>query len=317
MSATILKYRIPGESVVEQKGLFKVVPDKELDKFTGFVVGDFQLQHIYGFFPGLKDEEVREFLSAPVEMDKEQYTRIATEYIEKMKEGEMDKIILSRVQSQKMTDSPNVIFNSLCEAYPKAFVYYVSSPLFGTWIGATPERLVRVRNKEAMVVALAGTKLSMDNSPWRQKEIGEQAYVTDFLEKQLTLEGVRNLVLKGPGELTAGPVKHLYTELTFDGDVDVWKIIKSIHPTPAVCGIPQDLTKQIIVEFEPHQRGLYTGIIGLLEKDKVELFVNLRCGQIIDNEFFMYLGGGLTKYSVPEEEWEETLNKAKTLSTFL
>lgn len=316
MKKTILKYRLPGDTVRNQKGIFDLIQRDELQGFQGFVVGDFQLDKVYGFYPGLEDSSELS-VKAPVIMNKETYFEIASNYIEKMQDGNFDKIILSRVQKEKLTRGQDLIFDALCKAYPSAFVYLISSPHFGTWIGATPERLLQKDDVKAMVVALAGTKLSIDESPWRKKEIEEQAYVTEFLKKRLEKNKVRDLRVTGPGELIAGPVKHLYTELTFDNSIDVWKIIQAIHPTPAVCGMPQDLTREIILRTEPHNRSLYSGVIGLINENKVDLFVNLRCGQIIDNEIFMFLGGGLTRYSDPEEEWLETMNKAKTLSAFL
>ena len=146
-----------------------------------------------------------------------------------------------------------------------------------------------------------------------EKEFQEQGLVTAYVAAVLKEVGAVSTVSPRE-ELIAGPVKHLINR--FDCKVDrtnVFELIDLLHPTPAVSGLPIDKAQELIARVEPHQRLLYSGIVGVLSKEELSLYVNLRCGQIIDENLYLYLGGGLTKDSSPEDEWMETENKAQTL----
>jgi isochorismate synthase len=91
-------------------------------------------------------------------------------------------------------------------------------------------------------------------------------------------------------------------------------LTKAFHPTPAVCGVPLQKAKEVIAELEPHKRSYYTGYLGIVSPNKeLNLFVNLRCLQVLPNRLALYLGGGITANSNAEKEWAETNFKAETL----
>jgi isochorismate synthase len=94
-------------------------------------------------------------------------------------------------------------------------------------------------------------------------------------------------------------------------------LLKHLHPTPAVAGLPQKIAVQYLSALEQHERRLYSGIIGRMKEGQEQLFVNLRCAQILDNQLYAYVGGGFTADSDPEQEWQETENKSKTLLQLL
>lgn len=119
----------------------------------------------------------------------------------------------------------------------------------------------------------------------------------------------------------------------------IGKLIAAIHPTPAVCGIPRESAKQFILEKENYDREFYTGFLGELniknEKKRSgnrrnqenqayaavvrssALFVNLRCMKLDENRAYIFVGGGITKDSDPDAEWEETRNKSQTMKAVL
>src|SRR6202021_687877 len=95
-------------------------------------------------------------------------------------------------------------------------------------------------------------------------------------------------------------------------------LVSELHPTPAVCGIPLNDATQFIKETEGYDRGYYTGFLGPCNMDgKTELYVNLRCAELFADCINLYVGGGITKDSIPENEWEETEMKSKTLLSAL
>ena len=101
-------------------------------------------------------------------------------------------------------------------------------------------------------------------------------------------------------------------------------LIRALHPTPAVCGLPRENAKQFILENEQYNRSFYTGFLGELnfQKNKTvsessSLFVNLRCMNIIDKKVSIFVGGGITKDSNAKKEWEETVSKSKVMKRVL
>jgi isochorismate synthase len=99
--------------------------------------------------------------------------------------------------------------------------------------------------------------------------------------------------------------------------VQAWEIAKDLHPTPAVSGTPRKDALDWIRSEEKHERQFYAGIIGSMDEHSMNLYVNLRCAQIIGSDIYLYVGGGFTADSIPEKEWEETENKSKTLLNLL
>lgn len=310
-----LRYRFPGEPIVEKKGGFKRRSSVELSDFKGFVISLFDNSEIYIFEEGLEESATDH--PRPFILDRDGYRILAQGYIERMQRSELDKVILSRIQEEKLSVSPIELFEKLEEAFPKAFVYLIESKSIGTWIGASPEILLEAKYGTAKIMSLAGTKKANDQSEWGEKEREEQRIVTQFLRDEIRVFSPLKLEESPVFDRPAGPVKHLCSELQFELQGSPLEFITRIHPTPAVCGQPRTTALQLIQEFEPHRRLFYAGMIGVLEKDHARVYVNLRCAQIIDNHIYLYVGGGLTKDSIVNDEWNETLNKAETIRQFL
>jgi len=92
------------------------------------------------------------------------------------------------------------------------------------------------------------------------------------------------------------------------------ELLCKLHPTPSVGGLPIKKALDFIVQNEKHNRAYYAGFLGPINiSKKSAIFVNLRCLQLIENEFVLYSGAGITASSVAEKEWEETENKMLTL----
>lgn len=312
---TTLKYRLPHQKVVEINGSFQKVND--ISAFEGMVISNFEGTEFYGFFEGLSEENALSILR-PIVVSKEMYLFQLEHFIESLKTEQVEKAILSRVkQVQNDKENLDLLFDKLESNYPNAFCYYFDSPQFGTWIGATPESLIQIEGHEAKTIALAGTKRVSDSSDWGKKELYEQEIVKisilDSIQHFDPLVQVSEL-----SELVAGPVKHLVNHFSFVFDQSrTLELLQILHPTPAISGFPKDKALSIIHALEGHQRRFYAGIIGFKSIQKTALFVNLRCAEQIGNELFLYLGGGITKDSIPESEWQETENKAKTITDLL
>lgn len=307
----ILKYRIPEKEIVQLTGLFKRVASFE--NIEGFIISTFDKTERFHFIKSNSAEDVSDSKDIPFCISKETYLEIGRDFLNSIKSNNISKAILSRVKKVNLEIELSDFFNRLCVIYPNAFVYIVSSPLFGTWIGASPEVLIEANGQTAKTMALAGT-LADNEKNWGNKEKIEQNLVNDFILRQLQGLNVSNLQIEEQKEVQAGPVKHLKSSFEFqlNGNSPIG-IAENLHPTPAVSGFPQLEAMKLIRNTEKHKRKLYAGMIGLITSATTNIYVNLRCAEIINNNAFLYLGGGYTKDSIVESEWNETENKAKTL----
>lgn len=260
--------------------------------------------------------------------------------LEQLRSGQLQKVVLSRNIKVPNSQSPLDLFQKLIGKYSNAFCYLWYHPKVGMWLGATPEILLRTDNKRLITMSLAGTQPYNDNGnlSWGVKELTEQQMVTDYIANVLKNE-ITNMHIADLESIRAGQLMHLRTKITGLFDTNLAKIIRALHPTPAVCGMPLPAAKQFIGDNENYQREYYTGFLGELNfKTKIErsrsnrnqenksyrtikttseLFVNLRCMQLVTDAVLIYVGGGITKESDPKEEWKETIAKSRTMSNIL
>jgi len=251
----------------------------------------------------------------------EEYIRSIEEAVAAIREGELSKVIISRlIPMKRPARSLESIFRQLHDQTPNAFTYLVSLPGTGTWMGATPEVLLKSHGLVFETVSLAGTQVRKYDSEdycWKTKDIEEQAFVSRYMLELFHLFDIHKYRTTGPETLESGKVAHLKTSFFFPAEKIencLGNFVSELHPTPAVCGLPKNLADEYILEKEKHDRKYYSGYLGPWKlNQQVNLFVNLRCMEITDNQFILYAGGGITSKSIPELEWEETNQKAKTL----
>jgi isochorismate synthase len=212
-------------------------------------------------------------------------------------------------------------FEKLVQLYPTTFVYCFYHPKVGTWLGATPEQLLKANDTEFQTIALAGTQKDAGSNEvvWPKKEQEEQQFVTDYI-----VEKVKNvaseIVVSKPYSLKAGSIWHIKTDITgtLNSSSSLQQVIQLLHPTPAVCGLPKEQSKEFILENENYDRKFYTGFLGELNiKNQTDLFVNLRCMEIEVAQAHLFEGCGITKDSIPQNEWEESNNKSLTMKRIL
>lgn len=260
--------------------------------------------------------------SENISISKSDYLDRATYLINKLEEGELQKVVLSRVVQKDLNKElkTSELLKMLVDSYKEAFVYLFHLPGEGTWIGASPETLYKSVNNNIITTALAGTRLANENNGdplWTLKEKEEQHFVTLFIESLLSELGIVGYEQTGPVTVVAGNLAHLETIFKIPASVvesKAGKLIAGLHPTPAVCGLPKAEAYMLIQKAEQHQRRYYTGFLGPWNmNEESQLFVNLRCAELDSNKINIYVGGGLTAASNPEDEYQETIRKSKTL----
>ncbi|MBX9886609.1 MAG: isochorismate synthase [Flavobacteriaceae bacterium] len=247
--------------------------------------------------------------------------------IKAIKENQMKKVVLSRRETVAVTDFDLLTtFQKLIALYPTAFVYCYYHPKVGTWLGATPEQLVKSTDSEFETIALAGTQKDQGSSEviWQKKEQEEQQFVTDYIVAKLNNK-VSGLKVSSPYSVKAGMIWHIKSNITavFNERTKLKEIVQLLHPTPAVCGFPKEESKAFILNQEQYDRKYYTGFLGELNQKGIngtlssDLFVNLRSMEIEGNKANIYIGCGITKDSDPTKEWEESVNKSLTMKRVL
>ena len=263
-----------------------------------------------------KDQDI------PNETAKNQFETLVAKGIQAIENNEFKKVVLSRKESLNLVDFDLIAaFEKLVQLYPIAFVYCFYHPKIGTWLGATPEQLLKANDTQFQTIALAGTQKDTGSNKviWSKKEQEEQQFVTDYIVEKLQ-EVASEVLVSKPFSFKAGSIWHIKTDIsgTLNSGSSLQQVIQLLHPTPAVCGFPKEQSKEFIIENENYNRTFYTGFLGELNiEEKTDLFVNLRCMEIGDAQAHLFMGCGITKDSIPEKEWEESKNKSATMKRIL
>ena len=264
---------------------------------------------------------------------KSKHLELVQKGIDAIAKNRFKKVVLSRKETVSFEGFDLVsAFQKLLNTYPEAYTYCFFHPEIGLWLGGFSEQLIRIKNRNLQTMAVAGTQVYHENKAvvWQNKEKIEQRFVTDFIVESLKND-VSNLLISEPYTMKAGNLMHIKTDITanLDEPENLRKVIEILHPTPAVCGFPKDSAKAFILENEGYDRAFYSGFLGELNNDfekgenSTDLYVNLRCMQVQADpktkkaKVYLYVGGGITIDSIPEKEWQETVNKSKTMKKIL
>lgn len=231
------------------------------------------------------------------------------------------KLVLARTLevAHRRTD-PLLLFEHACKRYPEAFVTLFLAPQCGMWLMATPEVLLTHDDTCWHTMALAGTMRYSDPLPsWSQKNVNEQAYVSRYINECL-VRYCHDVNMNGPYTTRAGNLVHLRTDFSFslNGDTRVGELLHSLHPTPAVCGLPKQEAQQFIMDNESIDRSYYSGFSGPFNLGgQTALYVSLRCMRILADRYRLYAGGGILPQSEESLEWDETAAKMQAMLSLI
>ncbi len=325
---TFAIYRLPNEEhhFLIQANKEDVIPFHELDNEPAFVFHPFE-ESVASPALALKANNIHinpkfSFKSihqgSPYYISEPEYIPLLEGFVDHIQNGAFHKAICSRIIRKEMhVEDLYPLFIRLKEQYPFAFIYLINIPDVGCWMGATPEILLTDHDKMGETVALAGTRPLSSTEDWGKKEIIEQQMVERYMANIL-IRRKKSFQKLGPFTVKAGRVMHLKTRFRFPLESNWKDVALDIHPSPAVCGLPKEKAKAFIHDTEPHERAYYCGFLGPVNMNgKTDLFVNLRCMQVFNDTFALYVGGGITADSIPQKELEETIWKSRTLSDII
>jgi menaquinone-specific isochorismate synthase len=251
--------------------------------------------------------------------------------LESIQTQQFNKIVLAHAVDiiSPLAFNPVYSLNNLRQLYPNCYVFSSCNGLGQYFLGASPERLVCLQTHLLVTDALAGTaprgkttqedaKLatSLLTSP---KEMHEHQVVIDFLTSQMTQLGLSPE--RFPLCLRQLPnIQHLHTPIRalVPAQVHLLDIVAALHPTPAVAGLPREITCAQIDRLEPFERSLYAGPIGWVNhKGDGEFVVGIRSALVEGCRARLFAGAGIVQGSDPERELAEVQLKLQILRAAL
>jgi isochorismate synthase len=245
-------------------------------------------------------------------------------------EGSLEKVVLARsvlVHSERPTDPFGLVYH-LGLANPSCYIY---ATVIGNkaFVGASPELLLEQDRRRVRVNPLAGSagrgKGDDDMAVGRQllssgKDRSEHAIVVDDLVARLRSLTSQLDYPDGPSLRRMATVQHLSTEILGEllHDVSTFDVLTSIHPTPAVGGMPRTEALAFIDKAEGIDRGWYSGGVGWIDPGGgARVALALRCALIDGKTSRLYAGNGIVGASDPAAELVETRLKFQPLLTLL
>jgi isochorismate synthase len=241
--------------------------------------------------------------------------------------GRIDKVVLARRIVLRATTDLDVVaaLRHLARTAPESTTFAFTRN-GTTFLGATPERLVRTSGRSFETVAIAGSAPrggdAAEDATFAlallasEKDREEHAVVVDMLRASLAPIVETLHVAETPVILPLRHLQHLETPITGTtrDEAGLLALAGRLHPTPAVGGTPRDVALGLIAEHESFDRGWYAGPVGWLGADgDGEMMVALRCGLVQGSQATLFAGCGIVADSDPAREWEESRLKLRTM----
>lgn len=241
--------------------------------------------------------------------------------------GDIMQLVLSQRLSAKYSASPFALYKNLHKLNPSPYMYYFDLDEFHI-VGASPEILVRLENNRVTVRPIAGTRPRGANADEDEKlRSGLLADDKELAEHLMLIDLGRNDVGRvcktGSVEVTEKMKVEAYSHVMHmvsnvegnrsDG-IGAIDILRACFPAGTVSGAPKIRAMELIHGMEPVKRGIYSGAIGYLSwQGNLDTAIAIRTAVIKDRTLHVQAGAGIVYDSVPENEWQETMNKAHVI----
>lgn len=256
--------------------------------------------------------------------DRAAWEQAVTRALDEIASGRVSKVVLARqvlVEADRLI-STRVLLNRLRQGHPSCFAFAC-----GSFVGASPELLVRRMGSEVVSGPTAGTvargaTIDDDNAlatalTTSAKDSAEHRIVVDAVMEALTPWCRTIKAAEHPEVVRLATVSHLTTTVRgtlSEPTPSVLELVGALHPTPAVGGMPLREALELIAELEPFDRGLYAGPVGWVDaRGDGEWAVALRCAQVDGSRARLFTGAGIVAGSDPSAEWAETQSKLEPM----
>ena len=258
---------------------------------------------------------------------KEEFEESVLKIKQYITEGEAIQVVLSQRLVQPTDVAPFEIYRALRTINPSPYMFFLDFTDFHI-IGASPEILVRVEEDAVMTRPLAGTR-PRGKSPTEDAML-EQELRSDEKERAehiMLVDLGRNDIgrVSEPGTVEVSDlmdveryshVMHLVTHVQgrLQRDLTAFDALRACFPAGTVSGAPKIRAMEIIAELEPEKRGPYAGAVGYFSfSGNMDMAIAIRTMVMTKGVAYVQAGGGIVYDSVPEREFEESMNKAKAL----
>jgi menaquinone-specific isochorismate synthase len=253
--------------------------------------------------------------------DENFFRRSVARAVELIADGRFNKIVLARCKELTAANSlhPLRILNGLRQRFPDCYAFSFANGRGQSFIGASPERLLRVEAGRLLTEALAGSaprgRTAREDAALGEallrgdKDRREQRMVLESIIRRLAPLGLKPEHPDKPALLRLANVQHLQTPVraVLPAGVRLLDALARLHPTPAVGGSPREAACAHIRRLEAFPRGLYAGPVGWIDhQGGGEFFVGIRSALIDGARARVYAGGGIVAGSEPEKEFAET-----------
>jgi len=257
------------------------------------------------------------------------YAEAVAEALSRIRAGELEKVVLARAL---VAGNPGIdlaaLLAELRRRDPECDLFAAPADDDDTFVGATPETLLRREGDRVVSLPHAGTAARWPDDPGRDRQAAEALVrsAKNQREHAAVVEAVADTLARHCTKLRVDPEPHLVATAT------VWHLATAVrgrlrrfapsalalaaelHPTPAVCGTPADVAGALIARLEPASRGLYSGLVGWVDtRGDGEWAVSLRCALITRALVRVQAGAGIVALSQPDLEVEETELKFRTI----
>lgn len=252
--------------------------------------------------------------------------------LNELNNGRVDKLVLSRALSFRTENAFkwSAILTELFDRFPDCYLFFIKK-FDSVFFGSSPEMFLKVSNNIAEVESVAGSAprgeksesdYEFENSlKTSKKNHQEHLFVSDFISDILIKYSDNVRVIEEKQIRKLDNIQHLITRISaeLNSKDNLFEMIDALFPTPAVCGVPKESAMNLIRKLESHDRGLYSGIVGVMDFDgNCELAVSIRSALFKDGIITAFAGAGLVKNSEPDDEFLETNLKLNTiLSLFI
>lgn len=261
--------------------------------------------------------------------DKKKWKNLISGTLEKMAQQNIFKTVVSRRADLILSGTLNwnEIKKYFSMNYPDCniFIYHTGN---STFFGASPERLLKIKNRHITIDVLAGSNPRGENID-ADKKLEREMMSSSKLnyEHDLVLHQIKKAITKYVSKILVHKVpykklsniQHLHTIIQTEllENADLFDLIEAIYPTGAICGEPKDKALNLLKKIEDHKRGLYSGIIGYFNlNSEGEFVIGIRSALLHENKLFAYAGCGIVEGSDPDKEFYETELKLKAILSF-
>lgn len=262
-------------------------------------------------------------------MSADQWEDAVQSAVSAIHDGQIEKVVLSRV-CEARTDQPidaAAVLAYLDQHYRDCYRFIFEPVPNHAFFGATPELLIRKRANHIETMALAGSAArsrdqALDNTfaealLMSDKDRHEHQLVVDSIRAKLESEVEVLSFPDSPVMLKLSNIQHLLTPIEgelVDSQTGILSLVRLLHPTPAMGGVPADRALAFLRRTEPVPRGWYAAPIGWLDTRNEGVFaVAIRSAVTQHNRVWLYAGAGIVGDSEPDKEWAETALKFRPM----